>query len=115
MHYAQTGGDTLSFSAFEGNPTPYSISASYSGDCNGVANFDPLYYSKDGKSSGSSGSGADGKALQVSSKNWTYLVSTEIGPNNDNIIMAWVDTQGGIYENTSFEGIRVAATYNLKS
>lgn len=104
-------GQALNFQSFAKNPQPYSLSVSYSGDCYAIDNFSPMYYSNDGSKTGSAGAGADGKALQISFKNWAYLVSTDVGSDLDNIIKKWIDTQGGVFENTSFEGIRVASSY----
>ena len=113
--YYSKAGSSLQFNEFEGNYMPYGLSVDHGGNCFSTLNSDPVYFSNDGKSTGSAGSGANGKTLSMSAKNWNYLVSTEFGPNYNNKIMVWVDTQGGVFQDTNFEGNRIAATYHVKS
>lgn len=114
LYYAKSGS-TLNFVKFEGDYQPHGISVDYAGNCNAADNFDPVYFSNDGKSTGSSGSGANGKTLFVSSKNWTYLLSTDYTSDYQNVIMEWQDTSGGTFVATSAGGIRIAATFYTRS
>lgn len=112
LHYSDY--NTLDWKEFEGQVYPFSLSVSYSGDCYGVNDFNPMYYSKDGKSSGSAGSGLDRETVQISFKNWTYALSTDIN-SEGNLICEWVDTKGGTFEGIGVRGSRIAASYFRKS
>lgn len=111
LHYSTDG---VTWNDFAGKPEPIDISVGYQGNCYAVDDsFNPVYYSNDGSSTGSASAGADGKALQISFKNWSYLVSSAIS-DQENVIMRWVDTQGGMYQNSGFTGCKVFATYNRR-
>ncbi len=97
---------------FKGPANPSSISVGYTGDCYGAAGFDPVYYSKDGQTTGSAGSGADGSTLEVTFKNNIYLLSTN-GNEKGNDVLIWVDTQGGVFEPTGVQAIQILASYSL--
>ncbi len=109
-----TSASDISWKAFHGNPEPFSISADYQGNCIAIAGFDPVYYSKDGTSTGSAGAGVAGKALQISAKNWTFLVSTDANANG-NLLYEWQDIAGGTFEALAARGMSVAASYYRKS
>ena len=109
--YFANAGSSLSFTDFNFSGNPTNISVDYSGRCVAAVDFDPYYFSTDGSSYGSAGSGADGKTVTITSKNWTYLVSTDINNSYQNIIMVWEDTQGGKFTNTAMYGMRVYGTY----
>lgn len=112
LHY--TPATAISWKAFQGNPQPFSISADYQGNCIAITDFDPIYYSKDGTSTNSAGAGVAGRALQVSAKNWTFLVSTDANAEG-NLLYEWQDIAGGTFEAMSVRGMSVAASYYLKS
>jgi len=118
LHFASSDSPT-SWTKFDmGNASsPFSISVGYEGNCYGVADGNPMYYSNDGHSSGSAGGGADGIALETSFKKWNYLLTANIDiqgtPGNE--IMKWVDTQGGIFQTTNVYAYKVLATYNTIS
>ena len=73
----------------------------------------PKYYSHDGISMGSAGSGADGKTLIISFKSWNYSLTTD-GNENGNQVMEWQDDQGGTYMATSFRAVKVLSTFYIK-
>ena len=99
---------------FQGSPAPSGISCSYNGDCYGVVDFSPIYYSGDGKTSNSAGSGANGSTLEMSFKNNFYGLSTN-ADKNGNQVLIWVDEMGGVFQNAGFQAIQVLATYYLGS
>ena len=109
-----THAAAISWKAFQGNPEPYSISTDYQGNCIAIADFNPVYYSKDGSSTGSAGGGVAGRALQISAKNWTFLVSTDANTDG-NLSYEWQDIAGGTFEAMSVRGMSVAASYYRKS
>ena len=110
-------GSVLSWNAFAGNPLPSSISSDYAGTCFAVdENNNPVYYSTDGTSTGTAGSGIDGMAMQISSKNWTYVVTFDAASSSgENPIYKWVDESGGKFEKTNMTGMKVLSTYHTGS
>jgi predicted heme/steroid binding protein len=112
LHYSDY--NNLNWKEFAGNISPYSISVGYAGDCYGIQDLSPKYYSKDGQSTGSAGAGLDGKSLQISFKNWSYVLSTDANLDG-NLVYEWVDTQGGVFQATAVRGISIAASYHVKS
>ena len=108
LHYADY--NALQWKEFEGGIYPYSLSVDYDGNCHGIEDFNPMYYSKDGKSSGSGGSGADGKSLQYTFKNWSYVLSTDANQDG-NLILEWVDEAGGQFQPTANRASKIAASY----
>jgi len=103
----------IQWKAFADNPQPFSISADYQGNCRAVNDFNPVYYSKDGVSTGSAGMGVDGKALAISAKNWTFLLST-VANADGNLFYEWQDVNGGTFMPMAARGSRIAATYYRK-
>lgn len=104
----------MSWTTFNGSPEPENISVCYSGDCYGVVDFNPIYYSHDGSSTGSAGTGAAGITLAQSFKNTWYLLST-VADKNGNEVMIWEDVAGGTFSNAGFKAIQVLGTYYLNS
>lgn len=103
--------NNLQWKAFAGNPQPSSISADYQGNCKAVANYSPVYYSNDGTSTGSAGSGLNGQAIFISAKSWTFALSTDANENG-NLIYEWQDEEGGTFMTmTASRGISIAASY----
>ena len=110
--YYSKSGSSLSFTKFVGDYNPTDISVDYAGNCTGVDDLDPITFSKDGSSVSSPGTGANGKTIRISSKNWTYLVSSDLESGEyDNAILVWKDESGGEFVSTNMAGIQVAATY----
>jgi hypothetical protein len=109
LSYSSDKGST--WNTFAGNVYPYGLSVSYQGDCYAIdQNFNPMYYSKDGSSSGSAGSGLDGKALTIAFANWCFALS--IDANQDgNLIYEWQDEAGGTFRATAARGMSIAASY----
>ena len=70
LHYS-TWNAPFDFKKFNlgENASPFSLSVNYQGNCYATENYSPVYYSNDGSSSGSAGSGLDGAALKISFKN----------------------------------------------
>jgi hypothetical protein len=112
LQFANVMEQPISWTPFSGSPEPENISVSYSGDCYGVVDFNPIFYSHDGSSTGSAGSGADGQSLAQTFKNTWYLQSTS-ADKNGNKIMIWEDEQGGIFVDAGFQAIQVLGTYYL--
>ena len=114
LHYA-AAGDQLQWNKFnlqnEEN-APFPISVSSSGNCYGVIDGNPTYFSKNG-GQGTAGSGANGIGLEMSFKNWNYLLTTNANTDG-NEVMAWVDTKGGVFQNTNTRAYKVLATYTRK-
>lgn len=111
LYYSQA--NALSWQAFSGDPSPMSISVSYAGDCYGIDDSgSPKVYSTDGSTVSSAGSGADDNTAQISSKNWTYLISYVDMSSDGNLVYAWVDTQGGTFEPTTVRAYKVCSTYH---
>lgn len=106
--------DVLQWKPFAGNPEPSSISVDYQGNCQAINDADPVYYSKDGVSTGSSGTGVNGKAFIISSKTWTFLMSTELNENG-NLFYEWQDIAGGTYMPMAARGSRIAASHYSKA
>lgn len=102
----------MNWTPFAGLPEPMGISVNYSGDCYGVVDYNPIYYSQDGSTTGSAGSGADGMSLAQSFKNNWYLLST-VADKNGNKVMVWEDEAGGTFVDAGFQAIQVLATYYL--
>ena len=115
LYYSSAG--VLSWNAFAGDPQPNSISVGYQGNCYAVdEQGDPVYYSTDGSSSGSAGGGAQGKGLQISFKNWNYLLTNNYSPTTfGNLVYVWEDTQGGEFKATAVTAMKVLATYHTSS
>ncbi|HOY06562.1 MAG TPA: hypothetical protein PLO67_14240 [Saprospiraceae bacterium] len=99
---------------FAGSPSVSGISANYSGDCYAASDYNPMYYSQDGQSSNSAGSGANGSTLALTFKNTFYLLSTS-ADENGNKVMIWVDEKGGVFQDAGFQAIQVLASYYLPS
>ncbi len=108
-----TPASSISWKVFQGKPEPVSISANYQGNCIAINSFDPVYYLKDGSSTGSAGAGVAGKALQISAKNWTFLVSTDAN-SEGNLLYEWQDSAGGTFFPMSVRGMIAAASYYRK-
>lgn len=112
LHYSAIGD--INFSAFGSGQTPIdpsSISVNYQGNCYGVSpSYSPMYYNKDGSSSGSAGKGADGKTISISFKNWNYIVLTT-GDVEGNDVYVWEDVAGGTYTKTSFQAVKILSSY----
>jgi len=114
LQYSNLMEQPMSWTSFKGQPEPTNISVCYSGDCYGVVDFNPIYYSHDGSSTGSAGSGADGSTLAQSFKNTWYLLST-VADKDGNEVMIWVDEAGGTFVKAGFKAIQVLGTYYLGS
>jgi hypothetical protein len=99
---------------FEGALEPMGISGNYNGDCYGALDYSPVYFSGDGKTTGSGGSGAKGSTLALTFKNTYYLLST-VADKNGNEVMIWVDEMGGNFVNAGFQAIQVLGSYYLGS
>lgn len=112
LQFADTSVIPVKWQIFNGPVMPQSISIGYTGDCYAVTDFTPVFYSKDGKSTGSVGSGANGSALEITFKNNIYLLSTN-GNEQGNDVLIWVDTQGGVFESIGVQALQILATYYL--
>lgn len=113
LQYTPTTGTTYNWKPFAGIVEPTSISVEYQGNCYGVQDFSPIYYSKDGSTTGSAGSGANGSALEITFKNSFYLLSTNGSENGGNDVMIWEDVAGGTFVSAGFQAIQVLSTYYL--
>lgn len=111
LQFTPTDG-TYNWKPFAGLPEPSSISVNYMGDCYGVNDFSPVYYSSDGTNTGSDGSGATGSALEITFKNTYYVLSTN-GNENGNDVLIWEDVNGGTFVSAGFQAIQVLGTYYL--
>lgn len=110
LRYLDIGSGSKTWNTFAGNVMPSSISADYAGNCAAVVNFSPVTYSKDGSSSYSAGAGIDGKALQISFRNWCFAVSTDANQDG-NLIYEWQDESGGTFMATAARGSVVESSY----
>ena len=109
LHYSSA--DTLSWKAFAGDPSPVSISVNYDGNCFGIdVNSSPIIYQKDGQNTSSPGPGVNNNSMEISAKNWTYVISFS-SDEEGNIIYVWEDVQGGKFVASSVRGNKVLATY----
>jgi hypothetical protein len=90
--------------------SPTSISASYAGDCYGVLENSPIFFSSDGVTQGSAGSGANGTTERITFKNWNYITVMNQGQNG-NQVWEWIDTEGGVYQNAGFSAYSVISSY----
>jgi hypothetical protein len=95
---------------FQGDLMPGGLSVSYNGDCYGIIGDAPLYFSKDGHSTGSAGAGLSGQALQISFKNWTFVRSTDLNKEG-NLVYKWVDQYGGKFVPTNIRANYIVASY----
>lgn len=112
LQFSPLNGAPFAWKPFAGLPEPSSISANYSGDCYGVDSFSPMYYSKDGSTTGNNSSGANGSALEITFKNTYYVLSTN-GNENGNDVLIWEDVNGGTFVSAGFQAIQVLGTYYL--
>lgn len=112
LQFTPINGAPFAWKPFVGLPEPSSISVNYNGDCYGVDSFSPVYYSKDGSTTGNNSSGANGSALEISFKNTYYVLSTN-GNKNGNDVLIWEDTAGGTFVSAGFQAIQVLGTYYL--
>ena len=103
-------GDSLNFTAFAGDIYPFDLTVDYAGNCQAVNNFSPTSYSKDGHSSFSSGAGADNQTLQITSKNWTYILTTDVNQDGNQVCI-WQDEGGGLFQKMSLRASKIATTY----
>ncbi|MBK7873901.1 MAG: hypothetical protein IPJ74_26230 [Saprospiraceae bacterium] len=110
LQFAKVTTPPLTWKAFAGNVIPNNISVNYSGDCYAVNNYNPMYYSKDGSTSNTDGTGANGITLQITFKNTYYLLSNNANAQG-NEIMIWVDQQGGIWQNTGLRAIKIVSSW----
>lgn len=111
LQFTPTDG-VYNWKPFSGLPEPSSISVNYMGDCYGVDKFSPVYYSSDGTNTGSDGSGATGRAIEITFKNTYYVLSTN-GNENGNEVLIWEDVNGGTFVSAGFQAIQVLGTYYL--
>lgn len=112
LQFTSTTNGVYNWKPFSGLPQPPNISANYYGDCYGVDSFSPVYYSKDGSTTGNNSTGANGTALEISFKNTYYVLSTN-GNENGNDVLIWEDVNGGTFVNAGFQAIQVLGTYYL--
>ncbi|MFN7117865.1 MAG: hypothetical protein ACK4TA_13780 [Saprospiraceae bacterium] len=110
LQYARVTTPPMTWKPFAGNVMPTSLSACYTGDCYGIQGYTPMYYSIDGSTSNVFGSGANGKAIEITFKNWTYLLATNAGPQG-NEIWQWVDEMGGVWQNTGLRAIKIVSSW----
>jgi hypothetical protein len=111
LSYSSDNGS--SWKEFAGDIYPYGLSVSYNGDCYATdQNFNPMYYSKDGSSSASAGSGIDGKTLSIAFANWCFALGIDANENG-NLIYEWQDEAGGTFRATAARGMSIAASYYL--
>ena len=112
LQFTNTSQIPAVWKPFAGSPNVSGISANYSGDCYAASDFNPMFYSQDGQSSNSAGSGANGATLALTFKNTFYLLSTS-ADENGNKVMTWVDEMGGVFQDAGFQAIQVLASYYL--
>lgn len=110
LRYFDVTDQSAGWKTFAGNISPRSISVSGSGDCFGVIDSNPMYFSIDGKTSGSAGTGADGITLNISYCNFGYIV-TDNANEKGNQIMKLVNEPNGDFVDTRLRGRRVAASF----
>lgn len=111
LNFMNVGGGDVQWTKFGPGLTPTGISVSYNGDCYGILDGNPTFFSKDGVTYNSAGAGADGIGLQMSFKNTIYLVTTNV-LDQGNQVMIWVDEQGGVFQDAGFQAAVVLSTYN---
>ncbi len=104
----------LNWSSFKGNPSPSSLSAGYAGNCYGLIDGTPTYFLTDGSGSGSAGAGVDGQCLQMTFKNWSYVLTTNLNEEG-NLVYKWVDTFGGKFEPTNIRANYFLSSFYRKS
>ena len=109
LHFAADGPNPQ-FKVFAGNVSPSSLSVDYAGNCYGVVDYSPMSYSKDGQSVFSAGSGANGETLAITSKNWSYILSTELNEDG-NLIWIWQDEAGGLFQKMNLRASVIATTF----
>lgn len=90
--------------------TPLSLSVNYKGDCYAVEDSKPVYYSHDGHTIGSAGTGGDGHTEQISFKKYNFILSSDDANENGNEVMQG-DESGGAYTNMGIRAIKVLSTY----
>lgn len=100
----------LNWKAFDGYPTPRSLSTAYSGNCYGLEDGSPVYFSTDGSGTGSAGAGVNGQCLQITFKSWTYVLTTDLSEEG-NLVYKWRDTYGGKFEPTNIRANYFLASY----
>ncbi len=109
LRYTSVTDPTKTWTTFGNGVHPTSISSNYQGTCFAVLNFNPVYYTVDGQS-GSAGAGADGTTMQISFRNWNFILTTD-ATSDGNQIMEWQDTNGGTYMAITPRGSRVESSY----
>ncbi|MEL6391279.1 MAG: hypothetical protein AAFR97_00915 [Bacteroidota bacterium] len=100
------------FHVFVGDKMPVSLSVDYQGDCSGALDGTPQSFANDGQSEYPIGSGLEGKTLQITSKNWSYALSSDINEDG-NMIYMWQDVAGGQFQSTGMRASYIATTFYM--
>lgn len=111
LQFCQIGTRSFDWRSFTGAPSPTDICVNAYGNCYGIQSYSPRYFLNDGVRTGSAGTGANGKALEMSYKKTYYLLSNNANADG-NEVMVYTNFQG--YSNfidAKFRAIQVLGTY----
>ncbi len=114
LRYLKVTDPGLTWHTFTGNILAQRISTNTSGNCAAVVDNNPMYFLNDGKSSGSMGIGTDDQTLQITYRNWCFILTTD-STENGNLIMEFQSAGNGSFAPLAVRGNKVESSYYLAS